>query len=108
MIAERYLSPSFVLPIEGTLLLALFAGLWRAILLLRVGAALTFGPNECGNDVTVLTWLRLEEREYVNSYICSHSYNIHIVHWAHKLTVPNCFTFCAHFLQIVLVLLEEK
>lgn len=53
-----HLSPPFVLPIEGTLLLALFAGLWRSILLLRVGAALTFGPNECSNDVTVLTWLR--------------------------------------------------
>lgn len=27
---------------------------------------------------------------------------------SHELTVPNCLTFCAHFLQIVLVLLKIR
>lgn len=54
-----YLSPSLLLPIEGTLLLALFAGLWWPILLLRVSAALALGPDECCDDVTVLAGLWL-------------------------------------------------
>jgi len=75
-----HLSPALILPVEGTLLLALFAGLWRAVLLLRVGAALTFGPNECSNDVTVLTWLRLikEEKMCVGAFIYRISSNLNI------------------------------
>lgn len=52
-----HLSPALLLPVEGTLLLALFAGLRGAMLLLRVGAALTLGPDEGSDDVTVLTGL---------------------------------------------------
>ena len=51
-----------VLAVEGALLFALFACLWRAIAFLRVGTALTAGADERRDHVAVVAGGRLAVR----------------------------------------------
>jgi len=60
---------SIVLPVERTLLLALFTGVRGPILLLGIRAALAFIPNKCSNYVTILTGLRLRGKQRSRKYI---------------------------------------
>lgn len=58
-----HLSSTLLLAVEGTLLFALLACLWRPILLLRVGTTLALSSDESCNDVTVLARFGLKENK---------------------------------------------
>lgn len=84
----------FGLLIKCTSLFALLTNNRRPILSLIICASLTFLSDECSQNVTEFTVPRFSYKIVKFSFVLKEGFvNA-------NCQLPNCFTFCSHFLQI--------